>query len=228
MGDRTVNTLGFGAVIVVVSAVLLGTGAMHSSGPEQVELAKEQLEAMDDLRESMSLLRKEMIQLSGAVARRHQEETAFLKILWLTRYSKKKPPHDLARKIAKIVCLYAKVYDRDPDLVLSIINHESDFNPKARSKINPPAVGLMQLMPHWKKLYHIKGSLEDPETSIRFGLLILGSYEDIYGDLETAIVVYNRGPSPVDWDLIRNRSPKNKYVRDIMKTYRQLQALRVD
>jgi soluble lytic murein transglycosylase-like protein len=126
------------------------------------------------------------------------------------------------------VCRYAKLYDRDVDLVLAIINHESDFNPKAKSKIGYPARGLMQIMPHWKKVYDIKGSLEDPETSIRYGLLILGAYEEMYHDLETAIIVYNRGPSPVDWDLIKGRNPANNYLRKIMKTYDTLQELRVD
>jgi soluble lytic murein transglycosylase len=215
------------AVIGVIGGMILVGFVVAMAGAYKEEKVPEHIlrqTEMNKLKNELHGLRADIHDLSAAVSTRHQEDIVFLKILWLNR----KVPHKLAKEIARLVCMYAKLYDRDTDLVLAIINHESDFDPKAKSKIGYPARGLMQIMPHWKKVHDIKGSLHDPETSIRYGLLILGSYEEMYHDLETAIIIYNRGPSPVDWDLIKGKNPANKYMRDIMGTYKRLQKLRVD
>jgi hypothetical protein len=54
----------------------------------------------------------------------------------------------------------------------------------------------------------------------------LESYEQLYGNLEIALTVYNRGPTPVDWALIKGKDPDNGYAPKIMETYERLKELR--
>jgi soluble lytic murein transglycosylase-like protein len=89
------------------------------------------------------------------------------------------------------------------------------------------AVGLMQVMPQWAKILGITEPLTDPETSIRFGLQILGFYKAMYKDLETALTAYNRGPGAVDFALMKGQNPHNRYAPRVLKTYEELKTLQV-
>src|SRR5262249_30880101 len=116
-------------------------------------------------------------------------------------------------------------YGRDSNLVLAMIATESAFNPKAVSSAG--ALGLMQVMPQWKKVLGIDGDLQDVELSIRYGLQILGFYSEMYKDLEMALTAYNRGPGPVDMALMKGHDPKNKYAPRVLTTYERLKRLSV-
>jgi hypothetical protein len=166
-------------------------------------------------------LRAEITQLHDALASGTGEDVLFLKIILL----EPKVDAALARTIATSVHRNAMLYEKDPNLVLAIISVESDFNPKAVSSTG--AVGLMQVMPHWKRILNIQGDLTDPEISIRYGLQVLGFYEDMYKDLETVLTAYNRGPGPVDKALMRNTSAKTDYAPRVMATYDRLRKLNV-
>jgi soluble lytic murein transglycosylase-like protein len=166
-------------------------------------------------------LEKETRDLRQYLASSTAEDLLLLKILVI------KPSIDqgLAQKIAHFVHHYSELHGRDPNLVLAIITVESDFNPKALSPVG--ATGLMQVMPQWKKVLGITEDLTDVETSIRYGLQVLGFYMEMYRDLETALTAYNRGPGPVDNALMHGKDPKNQYPVRVLAAYEKLKRLTV-
>lgn len=164
-------------------------------------------------------LREEIVNLRGYVASRTTEDVIFLKIM----IAKPRLEHDTAREIAQHVRHYAGVYGQDPDLVLAMIDIESDFDPTIVSHMG--AVGLMQVMPQWKRVLGIDEDLRDIETSIKYGLQILGFYREMYKDLEVALTAYNRGPGAVDAALMKGRDPKNKYAPRVLERYAYFRAL---
>lgn len=185
---------------------------------QQSEVTRQKV---DGLAEQTALLRSEMMNLRQTVASNTSEDVLFLKILLLK-------PHidpDVARTVAQLVHKNAQMYSRDPNLVLAIITEESAFNPRAVSPVG--AVGLMQVMPHWKRVLAINGDLYDPDTNIKYGLQVLGFYLEMYGDLEMALTAYNRGPGPVDNALVRGKSPLNGYAPKVLGTYDRLKKLNV-
>lgn len=168
-----------------------------------------------------SALKREIQQLRQYMASKSNEDIIFLKIM----VTKPEVNPDLAKQIAQNVSRYCALYGQDPDLVLSIIAVESHFNPRAVS--NKGALGLMQVMPQWKRVLGITEDLKDPEASIKYGLQILGFYLEMYKDRKMALTAYNRGPGPVDMALMRGQSPLNGYVPRVMKTYKHLKSMNV-
>ncbi len=164
-------------------------------------------------------LKDEIAELRGFMASRSTEDVLFLKIM----IAKPRINHELAREIAKYVQLYAMRYEQDADLVLAMIQVESRFDPNIVSHMG--ATGLMQVMPQWKRVLGIDKPLTDIETSIKYGLQILGFYKEMYKDLEMALTAYNRGPGPVDAALMKGRDPKNKYAPRVLAKYRYFRAL---
>ncbi len=176
---------------------------------------------VEALSQQNDALKTEVASLHKTLASTTSQDVLFLKIILL------KPDIDLAlaRTISRHVHEYSMLYGRDPNLVLAIIAVESRFNPKAVSPVG--AVGLMQVMPHWTKVLGISGDLTDPETSIRYGLQVLGFYEEMYKDPEVVLTAYNRGPGPVDKALMRGTSPTNNYAPLVLQTYERLRKLNV-
>jgi soluble lytic murein transglycosylase-like protein len=83
-----------------------------------------------------------------------------------------------------------------PELVLSVIQVESNFDRFAVSKHG--AQGLMQVMPFWKKeIGHPRDNLFRPKTNLRYGCFILKHYLDLEGgNLVEALTRYNGGSAP--------------------------------
>jgi soluble lytic murein transglycosylase-like protein len=81
--------------------------------------------------------------------------------------------------------------DLDPDLVMSLIEIESGFDPYAVSRSG--ALGLMQVMSFWKaELGRPEDNLTDIATNLRYGCAILAYYLEMEsGDLEPALARYN-------------------------------------
>lgn len=161
----------------------------------------------------------EVQSINRAVGSLQGERELFLKIL--VRKPKCEP--QVARIIATTVAKNAKDFRRDPDLVLAIIEVESDY---LIAEVSPAgAIGLMQVMPQWVEVFGVRCDLKDPDCNVRSGLQLLESYEQLYGDLKIALTVYNRGPSPVDWAFIKGQDPDNGYAGKILKAYQEIQAL---
>ncbi len=188
---------------------------------KQLAASGELSKKLDAALEQHTALESELSELRQHVSSQSEEDVIFLKIV----VTKREIDRNLARKIAQHVHHYARAYGQDPDLVLAIIATESDFDPDAVSSVG--ALGLMQVMPQWKQVLGIRENLTEPETSIRYGLQILGFYRNMYKDLEMALTAYNRGPGPVDMALMRGKSPLNGYAPRVLQTYKELQSLRV-
>ncbi|MGA9852649.1 MAG: transglycosylase SLT domain-containing protein [Gammaproteobacteria bacterium] len=86
-----------------------------------------------------------------------------------------------------------------PELVLSIINVESDFDRFAISQAG--AQGLMQIMPFWLRLSgQPNGNLFHEPTNLRLGCTILKYYLNrSHGDIREALQRYNGATVGIDY-----------------------------
>jgi soluble lytic murein transglycosylase-like protein len=94
-------------------------------------------------------------------------------------------------ELLKTVHYEAKRADLPPEMVLAVIQTESNFNRWAISVAG--AQGLMQIMPFWLKEIGREGdSLFSVQTNLRFGCTILRHYLDKEnGDWTKALARYN-------------------------------------
>jgi soluble lytic murein transglycosylase-like protein len=178
----------------------------------------------DQTRELISqaaALKVEVRDLHQYLASDASEDILYLKIM----VTKPDVDREVARMVARYVSRYAALHGQDPDLILAIIAVESRFDPKAISAKG--AVGLMQVMPQWKQVLGITEDLRDPETNIKYGLQILGFYQQMYKEREMALTAYNRGPGPVDMALMRGQSPTNSYAPRVLQKYDLLKSMKV-
>ena len=167
----------------------------------------------------MTRIQTDLIDLRSMVDANIVEDLICLKILVLNPQI----PAQTAREIAAAVSKYALRYNKDPDLILSIMSIESDFDASIVSKMG--AIGLMQVMPQWIKVLDIQCDLKSPDCNIRYGLQILGAYEQLYGELDMALTAFNRGPGPVDYALMKGKDPDNGYAGKVQAVYQRLRAI---
>lgn len=167
----------------------------------------------------MTRIQTDIIDLRSLVDANIVEDLVCLKILVLNP----KVPAQTAREIAVAVCKYALRYNKDPDLILSIMSIESDFDAAIISKMG--AIGLMQVMPQWINVLDIRCDLKNPDCNTRYGLQILGAYEQLYGELDMALTAFNRGPGPVDYALMKGKNPDNGYAGKVQTVYQRLRAI---
>jgi soluble lytic murein transglycosylase-like protein len=200
----------FGAVFLLVTIMTFAVGAAFVVDAVQNSVKGASLVLQNNTTE-MEKLRAEVMLSTG-------ENMTYLKVMLL------KPGIDkqLARDIAHSVTLRAREFKRDPDLVLAIIDVESNFNPHAVSPTG--ALGLMQVMPLWREALGTDRDLRDVDTSIVSGLKILASYEKIFGGLELALTAYNKGPNAVSDDMKRGKPPFNGYAESVLRTYSRIKS----
>ena len=125
---------------------------------------------------------------------------------------------DLATSILDV----ASAEGIDPELAFRLVKLESEFNPRATSPVG--AIGLTQLMPATARFY-VKGitveGLYDPHTNLRIGFRYLrGLVKEYKGDVNLALLVYNRGPVAVQKARAEGSNPSNGYDRILTKGYR--------
>ena len=108
-----------------------------------------------------------------------------------TRLKKTLPDDKERLAILKHVHQEASRASLEPELVLSVIQVESNFDRFAISRVG--ARGLMQIMPFWlKEIGHPDDNLFQIQTNLRFGCTILKYYLDIEkGNLTRALGRYN-------------------------------------
>jgi soluble lytic murein transglycosylase-like protein len=96
--------------------------------------------------------------------------------------------------LLKIIHIEASRAGLSPELVLSLIEVESQFDRYAVSRSG--ARGLMQVMPFWKKeIGHPQDNLFHPLTNLRYGCTILKYYIELTdGDVRDALERYNGSP----------------------------------
>jgi soluble lytic murein transglycosylase-like protein len=107
------------------------------------------------------------------------------------RLAKKLPDPEYRINLLKTIHYEATRAGLEPELVLAVIQVESDFNPFAISTAG--ARGLMQVMPFWLKEIGKPGdNLFRVETNLRYGCTILRYYLDREkGDRVRALARYN-------------------------------------
>jgi soluble lytic murein transglycosylase-like protein len=108
----------------------------------------------------------------------------------------------------------------DPEIAFRLVKLESDFN--ATSSVG--AVGLTQVMPSTARFYH-KGitaqRLYDPSINLRVGFRYLRELvREYHGDMNTALLVYNRGPVAVARSRAQGENPSNGYDRIVTRGYK--------
>jgi soluble lytic murein transglycosylase-like protein len=107
------------------------------------------------------------------------------------RLAKRIPDPEFRVELLKNVHYEAKRAGLQPELVLSLIQVESNFDPYAISRAG--AIGLMQVMPFWLKEIGKPGdNLFKPTTNLRYGCTILRHYLDKEkGNRTRALMRYN-------------------------------------
>jgi soluble lytic murein transglycosylase-like protein len=144
-------------------------------------------------------------QLMQAVADADSFDDRFDAEVWLTdmsqRLSDQVPDINERLEILTAVHREATRADISPELVLAVIDVESDFDRYAISRAN--ALGLMQVMPFWIKELNIGNgnvnALFDIKTNVLLGCRILKYYLDMeHGDYMQGLARYN-GSTGLRW-----------------------------
>ena len=124
-------------------------------------------------------------------------------------------PADLAERIEDI----ALAEGIEPKLAFGLVRAESEFNRRAVSPVG--AVGLTQLMPSTARYFRPgleRTDLFDRDINLRIGFRFLRTLIDKYnGNVEMALLAYNRGPETVDRLLRAGIDPNNGYVEMVMR-----------
>lgn len=134
-------------------------------------------------------------------------------------YSHKyKIPADMAGAIYD-----AAIIERvDPELAFPLVKLESGFIERARSEVG--AIGLTQLMLGTAKYYDstlTREKLYDRNTNLRIGFRYLRDLiKEQRGDIQMALLAYNRGPMAVQVAKELDLDASNGYDRIVLKGYR--------
>ncbi len=122
-------------------------------------------------------------------------EDRFDAAVWLTdmsrRLERQMPDPQERIRLLKLVHLEAARANLSPELVLAVIDTESNFDRYAISVAG--AIGLMQIMPFWlDEIGRPDDNLVHMDTNLRYGCTILRFYLDKEkGDLRRALGRYN-------------------------------------
>ena len=104
----------------------------------------------------------------------------------------KLPPED---SFDLLILRSARNHRVEPALVKAVIAAESNFEPKAVSRVG--AQGLMQLMPRTSLEMGVRNPFH-PGENVEGGTRYLRDMLDRFGDLKRALAAYNAGPEAVD------------------------------
>jgi soluble lytic murein transglycosylase-like protein len=109
----------------------------------------------------------------------------------------------------------------DPELAFRLVHLESDFNPRAVSRVG--AVGLAQLMLSTAVQFDrsvTRESLYDPKTNLRIGFQYLRRLISAYkGNVQLALLAYNLGEDAVNQVRRAGKNPLDGYNRILLKAY---------
>ena len=121
--------------------------------------------------------------------------------------------------------LAAAIYDMalsegiEPDVAFRLVRVESGFKPKALS--SKDAIGYTQIQPATARFYEpglSADQLYERDVNLRVGFRFLRDLIRRYGgDIELALVAYNRGPGRVEQILLQGGDPSNGYAESVLK-----------
>lgn len=107
-----------------------------------------------------------------------------------------------------------KKHGLEADLIIAVIQVESGFNPRARSKAG--ARGLMQLMPETQRQLGVR-SVFDPQQNIEGGTRYLRQQILRFGDVKKGLWAYNAGPHRVEKKLMFAET--QRYIPSVLFYY---------
>jgi transglycosylase-like protein with SLT domain len=126
--------------------------------------------------------------------------------------------YGIARDLAEDIYDQATIAGIEPKLAYGLVKTESAFRHNAISNVG--ARGLTQVMPRtaaWLRPGTRAQELEDRHINLSLGFKYLNQLINKYGgDVELALLAYNRGPGTVDRILKRGGDPDNGYARKVM------------
>ncbi len=133
---------------------------------------------------------------------------------------------DKIRDLSHLIVLQSREFGLSPLLVLSLIDVESRFDPKAVSPRG--AVGLMQLMPNTAaELAGALGlswngpeDLHDPELNLRLGLSYFKRMQERFETQKHALAAYNIGPGALVRKLANGEEVSSSYYEKVMSAMR--------
>ncbi len=128
------------------------------------------------------------------------------------RLAERIPDPEARAELLRLVEQEANRVGLDPELVLAVIEVESNFDPWAISHAG--AIGLMQVMPFWLDEIGRPGdNLFDPATNVRMGCEILKHYLDIErGNLIRALARYNGSLGSYRYPRLVLRAWRNRWA----------------
>jgi len=124
-----------------------------------------------------------------------------------------------ASRFMPLIRKAAADHDLDPNLLTSVIEQESGFDPHAVSSAG--ARGLMQLMPDTARSLGVSDPF-DPRQNVEAGATLLRQLIDKFGGrLDLALAAYNAGSGAVEkYGGIPPYRETQAYVKDILANYR--------
>lgn len=119
----------------------------------------------------------------------------------------------------EMIRYYAVQEGLSPRLVQAVVQVESSYNPRARSKKG--AMGLMQLMPETARELGVRDPW-DPSQNISGGTRYLRQQIDRFGDLTLALAAYNAGPTAVQrYRGVPPYAETERYVQKVLALYQR-------
>jgi soluble lytic murein transglycosylase-like protein len=198
---------GAGLLVALFAAALTGLSASARVAAPMPERATADVIALrrelEDVRGRLELSRLKLDRMN-AVAR------------YSTLYG---VPSDLAASIYDV----ALAEGLHPALGFQLVKVESGFKAGARSAKG--AIGYTQVMLRTARAFDStigERDLQDRDTNLRFGFRFLkGLLRQFDGDLNMALVAYNRGPGKVLDLMTRGEDPANGYAESVLKGVRK-------
>lgn len=200
----------------ILGAILL-VAAIGTRTERAVASSDDHIAYTGTIQSEFRLLRQSLDTTSGQLELvRLKLERAEAVLAYSTRYQ---VPADLVELIYDTALKQAL----DPDLAFRLVNVESGFVAQARSRAG--ALGLAQVQPGTARFYEpgvTQEQLLDPATNLRIGFRYLRDLLTVYGDIELALLAYNRGPARLKELMDGGRDPRNGYAASVMEGYTAL------
>ena len=122
-------------------------------------------------------------------------------------------------ELAVVIADAAERHGIAREVAFGLVRTESGFSSKATSRVG--AIGLSQLMPRtarWLRPGTTVRQLRDPANNVDIGFSYLRQLIDRYeGDVEMALLAYNRGPGTVDRIVRKGGDPDNGYAAAVLR-----------
>ncbi len=158
---------------------------------------------------------------NGVIHFTNREKLEWQEVYIKTKQKKKTDNYSRKRPYKNAINKAAQKNGLDPKLISSVIQAESDFDPKAVSKAG--ARGLMQLMPQTASRYKVK-NIHNPEENIEGGTKYFKDLMEKYkGDVKLALAAYNAGENAVaKYSGVPPYPETMRYITKVLDIYNKM------